>query len=110
MRDDLRNLRGESEISGSLLVPTCDCRGAWRAIKCAIDLDCRKLAGVIGEKIARPHALWIERALPARCRERQSAEKNLGAGNLEWANDFLRGSRSDGFVQFVQLEECGLAD
>src|SRR5258708_39291678 len=82
MRNDLGNLRGEDEISGSLLVPACDRRGAWRAIKCAIDLDCLKLAGVVAEKILRAHALRIEGTFPTSSGERRSAEKDAGQG--EW--------------------------
>src|SRR5207237_8952514 len=75
MRNDLGNLRGEGEVSGSLLVPVRHRGGAWRAIKCAVDLDRLNLAGVVGKEIARPHALRIKRASPSLCSERCRARR-----------------------------------
>src|SRR6266480_3625539 len=110
MGNGFGNLRGEGEVSGSLLVPACHGRGAWRAIKRAIDLDRLKLTGIVEKKIARLHARRVETALPAVCGESGSGEENLSTRNLEGSDDFLWGSLSSDLIRLVQLEECRLAD
>ena len=68
----------KDEIRWSPVVPVCDSRGCWSAIKRAVNLDRLKLLGIIGKKIPGPHASWVEGAFPTRRGERRRAEKDAG--------------------------------
>ena len=77
VRDDLRNLESENEISGRLPVPAFHCRKRWRRVERGIDFDRVKFCGVVREIFGGFHALGVKRAVPAVSCERGGADAEV---------------------------------
>src|SRR3981189_1480361 len=76
MGDKLRRLPGEDKIFSSLLVPASDRVRCRCPIEHAVQLDGRKLAGVVLKLVLERQALGIERPAPRSVMPARRADQN----------------------------------
>ncbi len=73
----LRNLRGEHETLGRLLIPTLDSRFRGRAVKGGVNLHGVKFRAVVRQVFTFGQTLGIERAESTDSGERACADANV---------------------------------